>query len=101
MRPRNRIQRRDGEFERRSVLCCDKTRRLHIAISGLGGGSREAMGDLHSVAITPFSTMGAGGPRLSMKNSKFNTPFGRRIGIKTSETAAKRYGVATLPSQSI
>ena len=23
MRPRNRIQRRDGEFDRRSVLCCD------------------------------------------------------------------------------
>ena len=54
------------------------------------------MGDLHSVAITPFSTMGAGGPRLSMKNSMFNT-VRSRIGIKTSETAAKRYGVATLP----
>ena len=53
------------------------------------------MGDLHSVAITPFSTMGAGGPRLSMKNSMFNT-VRSRIGIKTSETAAKRYGVATL-----
>ena len=55
------------------------------------------MGDLHSVAITPFSTMGVGGPRLSMKNSMFNT-VRSRIGIKTSETAAKRYGVATLLS---
>ena len=53
------------------------------------------MGDLQSVAITPFSTMGAGGPRLSLKNSRFNT-VRSRIGIKTSETAAKRYGVATL-----
>ena len=58
------------------------------------------MGDLHSVAITPFSTMGAGGPRLSMKNSKFNT-VRSRIGIKTSETAAKRYGVATLDRQGL
>ena len=33
----------------------------------------------------------------NIKNSMFNT-VRSRIGIKTSETAAKRYGVATLES---
>ena len=53
------------------------------------------MGVLSSPSQTLTSTMGAGGPRLSLKNSMFNT-VRSRIGIKTSETAAKRYGVATL-----